>query len=357
TSLTQIPTDLRTTTPALFLTRWITHICAPTFVFLSGTSAYISFSRMKNIRSSRNFLLTRGLWLILLEFTVVNFGLWFDIHFQVLLFDVIAAIGFGFIVLSLLLNLSARTIGIIGLIIIFSHDIFLLIPFSENSIVKMILMPFFGPGVMPLSATRNFVMGYPPIPWLGIMLTGFGAGSLFELPSTNRKKIFSMIGIASLVLFIVLRMINIYGDPIPWKQEKNVLYTILSFVNVTKYPPSLLFCLLMLGFTFLLLRITEQSENLISKIAIVYGRVPLFYFIVHFYIIHLLTFLMVFLQGFKSSDLVFGFNFGRPAAGSGVNLAAIYLNWIGVVIILFPLCQWYGRCKLNHPDKLWLRYL
>ncbi|MEO7121138.1 MAG: heparan-alpha-glucosaminide N-acetyltransferase domain-containing protein, partial [Ginsengibacter sp.] len=357
TSITQQPTDLTTTTSALFFTRWITHLCAPTFVFLSGTSAYISFKNKANISSSARFLRSRGLWLILLDLTLINFGVWFDVHFAVLLFDVLSAIGIGFIVLSLSLKASTRTILLIGLAIIFLHNLVPLIPFSETSLTKKILMPFFAPGAFPLNKDTIFVMGYPPIPWLGIILVGFASGKLFELPEIRRKNIFLKIGLASIALFIVMRFINIYGDPLPWSTQKNGLYTFLSFINVTKYPPSLLFCLLMLGFMFLILSAVEAFKNKFTDIATVYGKVPLFYFLVHWYLIHPLMFLIIFLQGFKSSDLVFGFNFGRPKNGGGVELWAIYLIWIGIVAAMYPLCKWYGKYKESHRQKKWLRYL
>ncbi len=357
TSITQQPTDLATTTPALFFTRWVTHLCAPTFVFLSGTSAYISFKNKANISASARFLRSRGLWLILLDLTLINFGVWFDVHFAVLLFDVLSAIGIGFIVLSLLLKASTRTILLIGIAIIFLHNLVPLIPLSETSLAKRILMPFFAPGAFPLSKDSIFIMGYPPIPWLGIILVGFASGKLFELPEIKRKNIFLKIGLASITLFIVMRLINIYGDSSPWASQKNGLYTFLSFINATKYPPSLLFCLLMLGCMFLILSAVEASKNKLTDIATVYGKVPLFYFLVHWYIIHPLMFLIIFLQGFKSSDLLFGFNFGRPKNGGGVELWAIYLIWIGVVAAMYPLCIWYGKYKESHREKKWLRYL
>lgn len=356
TSITQSPTDLATTTPMLFFTRWITHLCAPVFVFLSGTSAYISLQRKDDFTAGRGFLLSRGIWLIFLEFTVINFGLWFDIHFQNFLFNVIAAIGFGFIVLSLLLKLSPKSIGIIGLIIIFCHDLIIRIPFDSNNFLKYFVSPFFLPGVFPLSPHTMFIMGYTPIPWLGIMLIGFGAGKLFELPLEKRKKIFLRMGITALVLFILLQIINIYGDPFPWTKQNNDLYIFLSFINVTKYPPSLSFTLLMLGIMFLILSFMEGIKDKFTNIVEIYGKVPLFYFIIHWFILHPLMFVMVFLQGFKSSDLVFGFNFGRPE-GSGVNLWVIYLIWIAVVIALYPVCKWYSVFKQNNRQKKWLSYL
>jgi len=191
-----------------------------------------------------------------------------------------------------------------------------------------------------------FVIGYPPIPWLGIMLIGFAAGKLFELPAAQRKSIFLKIGIASLTLFIIIRSINIYGDSIPWATQKNSLYTFLSFMNVTKYPPSLVFCLVTLGIMFIILSIVEGMKNKFTEITTVYGKVPLFYFLVHWYILHPIMFLIVFLQGYKSADLLFGFNLGRPKGISGVNLWYTYLIWIGVVIILYPLCKWYDTKKI-----------
>jgi uncharacterized membrane protein len=356
-SLTQSPTDLLTTTPTLFFTRIITHLCAPTFVFLSGVSVYLSLKATNNIAESKRFLLSRGLWLIFLEFTVISLGLWADIHFGVLLFNVIAAIGFGFIVLSFLLKISPKTLGITGLIIIFCHNLLPLIPFEKGSITQNILTPFFSSTAFPITPKTLFVMGYPPIPWLGVMLTGFSAGQLFEISEMKRKVLFLKIGLVSLALFLVIRFINIYGDPVVWSSQKDGLFTIMSFLNVTKYPPSLLFCLLTLGCMFLIMSILEGAKNQLTDILSVYGKVPLFYFIVHWYIIHIMMFGMVFLQGYKPTDLVFGFNFGRPKTGSGVELLAIYFLWICVVLIMFPLCKWYGKYKANHREKLWLRYL
>ena len=211
TSITQSPTDLSTTTPALFFTRWVTHLCAPVFVFLSGTSAYLSFSSKNDLVASRRFLLVRGFWLIVIEFTLVNFGLWFDVHFDVFLFDVIATIGCGFIVLGLLLGRSIKTIAIIGLLIIFCHNLAPLVPGAETSLFKKILMPFFAPGAISLGGGKTFVMGYPPIPWLGIMLVGFASGKIFLMETAVKKKIFLKLGLASVVLFAVIRLINVYG--------------------------------------------------------------------------------------------------------------------------------------------------
>lgn len=356
-SVTQQPTDLATTTPALFFTRWITYLCAPTFVFLSGTSAYISLKNKNNVDESRWFLLSRGIALIITEFTLVNFGVWFDIHFSIFLFDVIAAIGVGFIILSFLLKATPKTIGIIGGLLICFHNLSPFIPGGEISLLKKILMPLFAPGAISLGAGKLFIMGYPPIPWLGVMLVGFASGKLFEFEVIRRKKIFIKIGLTAVALFVLLRAINIYGDSLPWETQKNGLFTFLSFMNVTKYPPSLQFCLITLGIMFLILSVVEGIKNKFTSVATVYGKVPLFYFIVHWYILHPIMFLIVFLQGYKCTDLVFGFNLGRPKGPSGVNLWMIYVIWVLVVILLYPVCKWYGNYKEAHREKKWLRYL
>ncbi len=209
---TQSPTDLTTTTPLLFFTRWITYLCAPIFVFLAGTSAYIS-NKKRTHSASSIFLAKRGLWLVVLEFTFVNFGIFFDPGFHNFIFEVIAAIGFGFLILSVMLKLPAKTIGIIGLAIIFCHELFSLIPLANNSIVKTILSPLFTLTIYPVTPHTTLIIAYPPIPWLGIILVGFASGKFFELPERKRFNLFVKIGISALLLFAILRFINAYGDP------------------------------------------------------------------------------------------------------------------------------------------------
>ncbi len=354
-SITQSPTDLATTTPMLFFTRWITYLCAPTFVFLAGTSAYISFRNNKNVLQSRKFLLKRGVYLVILEFAVVNFALFFDFGFHTFIFEVIAAIGFGFIILSILFTTPKKTIAIIGLVIIFCHNLFALIPFPKGSSIQAILSPLFLPGAFPFTHVV-FIMGYPPIPWLGIMLIGFASGKLFE--NVKRKRLFIKIGLSTLILFMVLRFINIYGDSVPWSDQKNGLYTFLSFMNITKYPPSLLFCLITLGIMFLILAFSENAKYKFMNIVSVYGKVPLFYFLVHFFLIHFIMLAVMFLQGFHWSQLDFASgSFGRPKdVASGSPLWAIYLIWIAVVIALYKPCKWFGKYKSMHKGW-WLKYI
>ena len=354
---TQSPTNLETTTPLLFFTRWITYLCAPTFVFLAGTSAWLSLKRTNDIVATRNFLLKRGLYLIALEFIVVNFGLFFDIGFHNFIFEVIATIGFGFIMLALLLKLSWKTIGIIGLLIIFCHNLSPLVPGAETSLFKQVLMPFFGPAAYPF-AGKVFIMGYPPIPWLGIMLVGFSAGKLFESPWEIRRSLFLKIGLTAILGFVLIRFINIYGDTFPWAVQKNSLYTFLSFMNVTKYPPSLAFCLITLGCMFFMLAFSEGRKNRFIDITSVYGKVPLFYFLVHFFLIHIILVAVLLLQGIHWSQMDFASGaFGRPkGVTSGLPLWGIYLIWICVVAVLYLPCKWFGKYKAAH-SQWWLKYL
>lgn len=357
-SLTQDPTDLSTTSVGLFMTRWITHLCAPTFVFLSGVSAYLSFKNQNNLAESRRFLLTRGIWLVLLEFTIVSFGIWFDIFFRTFLFQVIAAIGFGFITLSFLLRFSPKTLGIVGLIIVFGHNALSVIPLDGVPVLKAFINFFFSFNFIPITSKTSLIINYPIMPWLGIMLAGFGFGTIFELNEAQRKSALLKVGLGAILLFILIRYTNFYGDLALWIPQKDTIFTILSFLNVTKYPPSLLYTLITLGITITLTGLTEGMNNKITKVISTYGKVPLFYYIIHWYIIHLIMLGMVFLQGFKWDELNFGtFGFGRPQSGSGVQLPTVYLIWFIVILILYPLCKWYAKYKSEHRDNKLLRYL
>ena len=345
----QNPTDLATTTPVLFFTRWITHLCAPAFVFLAGTSAWLSLNR--------RFLLTRGIALLLIEFTIVNFGLSFDFRFRLLIFEVIAAIGTGMILLSFLSRLSPMTILIIAIVLIFGHDLVLRVEMPKDPVVNIPGSLLFAPNAFPLGSGRLFVVAYPILPWLGIMLAGFSAGRLFALPVRQRTRIFVRLGVACLAFFVLLRLSNWYGDPFHWSAQKTALYTFLSFMNVTKYPPSLLFTLVTLGILLLILAAAEQKDNPLTRTLLVYGRVPLFYFILHLYVIHGLMVCIVLLQGYPWSALDFSpFKFGRPD-GAGLSLSQVYLVWAIVVVALYPVCKWYGGYKALHKEKRWLRYL
>ena len=360
-ALTQNPTDLATTTPEIFLTRWITHLCAPTFVFLSGTSAYLSLRKQNTLGdtdgAARRFLLKRGVVLILLELTVVNFAFWFDIHFQTIMLQVIYAIGGGLILLSLLAKLPVKWVGIIGLVIVFGHNILQLVPQFTNPAARLGWALLFRSDFFPVSPAFALLVVYPLIPWLGIMLVGFATGQLMEQPVEQRKPMLLRIGLGALALFVMLRLLNVYGDPAPWAAQKNGLFTFLSFINVTKYPPSLLYDLLLLGLMLLILSAADGADNALTRWLMVYGKVPMFYYIIHWYLVHLSMLGMAFLQGYSWADIPSGpMNFGRPN-GAGISLGGVYAVWFGLVLLLYPLCKWYSRYKADHPEIGWLRYV
>ncbi len=357
-SLTQDPTNLETTTAILFFTRWITHLCAPTFVFLSGISAFLFFRKNKDHAASRKFFLTRGIWLIFLEFTLVNFALWYDIRYRLLLMEVISAIGLSFIVLSFMLKLPSRVIGITGIVIIFTHNLLQFIPIPAQPLSQFLTSVLFRPNLMQLTPETAFFTAYPLVPWLGILLLGFGSGEFFEKAQERRKSLFFRTGISILLVFGIIRFLNFYGDPVMWTVQTKPFFTFLSFLNVTKYPPSLLFTLLFIGLAMLVLYFSETGRNRVTEILSVYGRVPLFYFIIHLLLIHGLMFIILYMQGFKNGDFIFGaFKNGRPESANGVNLATVYLVWISVVALLYPVCRWYGDYKMSHPDNRLLKYL
>ena len=353
-SLTHDPLDFSTTTPAIFFTRWITHLCAPIFVFLSGTSAYLSYKKYNSLKESRSFLITRGVWLIILEFTIITFGVWWDYKFRTFLFQVIATIGFGFIILSFLIKLKAKYILMLGLAIIFLHDLLT----SSAAIGSSTFRPLFNFSAIPLPTGRIILIAYPIIPWLGIMLAGFGTGIIFTYDQVRRRKLFIQISMFLLAGFMILRFANIYGDPSKWATKKDTLFTILSFINVSKYPPSLLYTMVTIGIMFFILYIVEGADNFITRILRVYGNVPLFYYLIHWYLIHIIMFIMLYLQGFHTSDFFpTPQSFGRPAQPNGVSLPVLYLIWIGLIVSLYPLCLSYARYKNRHPENRWLRYL
>lgn len=357
-ALTQNPTNLATTSPALFASRWITHLCAPTFVFLSGASVYLSLQRQASANNLAVFLRKRGLWLILLELTLINFAIWFDVQFRIIMFQVIAAIGIGFIVLSFLLKVSPKKTGIAAAAILLLHNLLAFVPLPGNTGIVVAGNFLFAPGLIPVTPNFSILISYPFVQWTAIMLLGFSMGTLFVKEQAERNTFILKAGLLFIAAFLLLRFINIYGDPAAWSPQKNTLFSILSFINVTKYPPSLQFVLLFLGIALLLLRYADQLPVKLKEIFLVYGKVPMFYYLLHFYMIRLATFIMVYAQGFSWNDLLFGpFQMGRPASGSGIGLGPVLLVWLLIVILLYPLCKWYGHYKEKHPEKNWLRYL
>lgn len=353
-ALTQSPTDLTTTTPILFLTRWITYLCAPVFVFLAGTSAYLSFQKIKDVASSRLHMIKRGLWLVFLDLVIMNFILYFDVQFHTVLFSVVASIGFGFILLGFLLHLPSQTLAIIGSIILIGHGLYGIYNNELSETVQSVLNSFFTLSVFPFFSSKLFIVAYPPIPWFGIMLIGFSFGRFFIRDQEKRNKQLIKIGLTMMIGFVLLRYLNSFGDPQKWYLQKDIITTLLSFFNISKYPPSLSFTLVTLGIMFFLLGITNRFNPQIQKILSVYGKVPLFYYVIHFLLIHLITLLVLRLQGIEFAEMDFTTStFGRPRDKvTGVDLSMIYIIWAFVVTLLYLPCKLYWQYKQTHRNFL-----
>lgn len=357
TSLTHDPLDLSTTSPALFMTRWITHLCAPVFVFLAGTSAYLTLISQNELSKTSSFLRSRGLLFICLELTIIGFGIWFDIYFRTFLLQVIFTIGAGFFILSFLLKIPARTLGVIGVCIIVLHDLTPYVKIEKESPFNFIWTVLFDRGFFKLGDDRGLMVGYPVIPWLGVLLAGFGFGRVFTFDTVRRLRTLILTGCITLFTFITLRFFNIYGNRSDWEPQPTLLNTIFSFIDLTKYPPSLLYVCAMLSVMFFVLYIVDNRDNWLTRIFIVYGRVPMFFYILHWYIIHISMFVMILMQGVKWEDMTFGMmQFGRPAAGVGMRLLYMYVYWICLIIFMYPLCNLYGKYKAKNKQNKLLKY-
>jgi uncharacterized membrane protein len=357
------PLDLATTTPFLFFTRWITHFCAPVFVFLSGTSIYLQSLR-KTKKVLQSFLIKRGLWLIFIEIVVISFAWTFNPHYHIIILQVIWAIGISMVLLGLLVRLPFNVILVIGFIIVFGHNL-LDIPESAPGFVPGFWWDLLHHGFFaryPIGQSHVLLILYPFVPWVGLMMLGYCTGIFFSPKFTvsQRRKILNRIGIGLIVLFIIVRFINVYGDPQPWHTQKNGLFTFLSFINVQKYPPSLMYMCIMMGPAFLLLSLFEKIKNGFTEAIKVYGRVPFFYYVIHLYVIHLVSAAFVLIKGHslaEATTIHSGMPFYFLAAKDGYSLLVVYIIWIAVVIALFPLCKWYDRYKTSHREKWWLSYL
>jgi uncharacterized membrane protein len=353
------PVNMETTNPVLFFTRFITHYCAPLFVFLAGTSAFL-FGAKKTKNQLFNFLLTRGLWLMFIEIFVITF-LWnFDITLGFINLQVIWAIGLCMVLLAFLILLPKKAILIIGLIMVFGHNLLDGVVMEGTSLKSIIWYILHQSSFVPLS-TFNVGIWYPIIPWVGVMGLGYCFGSFYQsgYDVQLRKKWLLRLGVGSILLFLILRGINVYGDPIPWSVQKNGTFTIMSFFNVYKYPPSLLFLLITIGPGFLFLYATETIQNKITDFFLVFGRVPFFYYVLHIFLIHAGAMLGLMITGGNWKDMILdnaAFETNKLAS-YGYSMVVVYLVWIGIVLLLFPICKKYMKYKVNNKDKWWLSYL
>jgi len=345
-------TNLATTNVVLFFTRWATHFCAPVFVLLAGTAAYLH-SQKRGAKATRRFLWTRGLWLILLELTVVRFAWVPDpfYHFSVL--QVIWALGWSMLALAALSHLPRRWVVAVGALIVLGHN--LLDPIDHRQLAG-IAEPIWDflhePADLHLGA-RTVYIAYPIVPWIGVMALGFGLGKVFEMPAAERQRWLLRLGLGAVLAFLALRGSNLYGNPEPWTvQPRGSVFTFLSFLNCEKYPPSLAYLLMTLGPALLLLRAFDRTQARALAPLELFGRVPLFFYVAHLYLLRFSALPIAVLRFGKSA-------FEPPpghAGSPGYGLWAAYAAWACALLLLYPLCRWFARKKAASRSA-WLSYL
>ena len=354
------PTNLSSTTPLLFFTRWITHFCAPVFVFLTGTSAFLYGLNKTKTSQVAWFLFTRGLWLVFAELTIINFAWTFDTAFSFRILQVIWAIGISMILLSALVFLPTKIILVLGAMIIFGHNLLDLIEVNGLSIIDLIWYVLHQPNTLLLGNTLVSLV-YPVLPWFGLMALGYGFGMFYarDYGEQNRRRWLLGLGLGAVLLFLLLRGFNLYGEPRPWSIQNTSIFTVISFLNTTKYPPSLHFLLMTMGPAWIFLVLSEKVKYRLTTPIVVFGKVPFFFYIIHLYLIHVLAMLALVFTGRDWHEYILsaeGLSSGT-LSNFGFSLSVVYIVWIVVILLLYALCKWYQRYKENNPEKWWLSYL
>ena len=360
-------TNLARTTPALFLTRWITHFCAPVFGFLAGTGAYLQLSRGRTKAELSRFLFTRGLWLMLLELTVVRCVVVFNFDYAQFpgFLQVIWAIGLSMVVLAALIHLPLRAVGAVGVGIIALHNL------GDGVRVQgwqgpgspapdalgALWMVLHQPGFIVLAGLPVLVL-YPVLPWIGVIAAGYAFGAVYGWEPERRRRFLVRLGLAMAAAFVIIRATNLYGDPMPWSAQKNGVFTVLSFLNTAKYPPSLLFLLMTLGPAMVALAWFERGgRGPVGRALVTFGRVPLFFYVLQWIVAHLVAIGFGLLAGQTVAHLFVFPGTLRPApTGVGFGLGVTYLAWALGVVVTYPLCRWFAGVKRRRRDW-WLSYL
>ena len=349
------PTDLATTTPALFFTRWVTHFCAPVFFLLTGTGAYLA-RRRRSTSDLSFYLITRGFWLIFLELVVMRFIWQFNVDYRVTMLTVLWALGWSMVVLGVLVYLPTWSIAAFGVLLITLHNLTDALGAQAFGAFAPLWTVLHRPGFVFNGATHSVFVAYPLLPWIGVTAVGYALGSLYKLGVPERRALLLRIGLSLIALFIVLRALNVYGDPARWSSQHSFGFTLLSFINTTKYPPSLLFLLMTLGPALLFLRAVDGSVSRPLGPALIIGRVPMFYYLLHVVFIHLFA-VIASLVRFGTAHWMFEsptiaqFPVTQPP-GWPAPLPVVYLVWITVVVLLYPCCRWYAGIKARSNNPL-----
>jgi uncharacterized membrane protein len=359
-SMVDEPTNLATTTPVLFFTRWITHFCAPVFIFLSGVSAFISGQR-KTKREFSFFLIKRGCWLIVVELLIVSFSWRLDPLYHFFPLQVIWAIGWSMVILGLLVRTSMAVIAITGLVLLLAHNVTDYLALPQEGLCGVLWKVLMTSRVepLPIGASRVALDIYAILPCTAIMLLGYALGLIYknDFEERRRRRILVKLGLGTFIAFLLLRMFNQYGDPVPWSTQKNTIYSLLSFLNTTKYPVSLQYTCMTLGPLLILLSMLRERRGRVVNFLSVFGKVPFFYYLLHFFLIHAITAILFFAAGHSWSETndPGSFIFFRPAS-FGINLGAVYIIWTSVIIILYFPCRWFMKYKSAHR-QWWLSYV
>jgi uncharacterized membrane protein len=354
------PTDLTQASIFLFFTRFITHYCAPVFVFLAGISAYL-YGTKKSKKELAFYLFSRGSWLVFVELFIISLGLTFNPLYPMFNLQVIWAIGVSMLVLSVMIYMNWRGILLTAIVLIFAHNLLdsIHVPGTGASALFWSLMHEDGDFVL---GKFKILVHYPLIPWIGIIALGYSFGRLYEQRFTTaiRRKTLIVTGLSAISLFFLLRTFSVYGDAANWSFQKNIIYTLMSLLNVTKYPPSLLYILITLGPALIFLALAEKPlQALTGKIA-VFGRVPFFYYVIHLYLIHLLAVFAAKFTGYSWHDMILTDRVNRvpELKGYGFSLFTVYFIWMVLILFLYPLCKKFDSYKRIHQStKWWLSYV
>ncbi len=350
------PMNLEGTNAPLFFTRWITHYFAPVFLFLAGVGAYLKFQKGLSKKQMSLFLLTRGIFLIALEVVVIGFLWKFQINIYPILFQFIWVLGASMMVLAGLIWLPVGVIAGLSLIVIFGHNMLDDFSFGSGYLANILNGIFHKEAVVCSAICENSpgeifyaYFSYPLIPWAAVMALGFGLGALYKMDSDRRRKILLFGGLAATLLFFIIRALNGYGNPAPWAENKNALWTAMSFLNTHKYPPSLSYLLMTLGPAALLLFAFDKVKGGFAAFIEVFGRVPIFFYVIQFLLAHVLALILGIAQGFRVEQfLTF---FWRFPEGFGLSLVWVFVAWLAVLALMYPLCEWYADLRAKGKSR------
>ena len=350
------PTDPVRTTAALFFTRWVTHFCAPVFMLLAGIGAFLSLGRGRTVRSLSWFLLTRGLWLVVLELTVARFGWQFNLDYGFTGALVFWALGWSMVALAALVWLPGWVVAGFALAMILGHNLFDSVEASSWGRWGWLWTLLHAQGALEPVRGAVLAIVYPLVPWIGVMAVGYAMGPLFLRPLPERDRGLLRLGLSLTAACVVLRLTNLYGDPSPWTRQTDPARTILSFLNTTKYPPSLLFLLMTLGPALAAIPLLDRASGSLAEVLRTFGRVPLFFWLLHVPLIHLVALAL----SLAAYGHVIPWLTGNPPTrlpdGYGYGLAVVYAVTAGVLVVLHPLCRWFAEVKRRRREA-WLSYL